>query len=177
MTATTNEPRDVAALVGRIRVAYGAVEQSLAGLSEAQLAAPGPDGGWSIKDHLAHLAVWRRSLIALLEGGDRAAAIGLNQETGSEIVNADDIDDLNAFLYQCNHDRAPGEVLADFREAQERVLAIVGQMSDADLAKPYAHYQPGDADASQQPVIGWIAGNTYDHDEEHLATMQALAGR
>jgi hypothetical protein len=101
----------------------------------------------------------------------------LHQEPGGDIVNADDIDDLNAFLFLRNHERALGEVLEDFRAAQERVLAILGQMSTADLAKPYAHYQPGDADASQQPVIDWIAGNTYDHDEEHLATMQALAGR
>ncbi|HEU5328143.1 MAG TPA: DinB family protein [Thermomicrobiales bacterium] len=177
MTATTDELRDMTALVARIKHAYGAVEQAANGLSDEQLTAPGPDGGWSIKDHLAHLAVWRHSLIALLEGADRKAAIGLDQQPAGETANSDDIDDVNAILYQRNHDRAPADVQADFRQAQERVLAILGGMSDADLEKPYSHYQPDAENTSDDPVVGWIVGNTYGHDEEHLATIQALAGR
>ena len=177
MTATTDEPRDMAALVTRIKNTYGTIEQAAGGLSNEQLTSPGPDGGWSIKDHLAHLAAWRHSLIALLEGGDRKAAVGLDRQAASETVNADDVDDINAFLYRRNHDRALVDVRADFRQAQERVLAILGGMTDADLEKPYSHYQPDAENTSDDPVVGWIVGNTYGHDEEHLATIQALAGR
>jgi uncharacterized damage-inducible protein DinB len=177
MTATTDEPRDVTTLVARIQDAYGTVERAAGGLSDEQLTAPGPDGGWSIKDHLAHLAAWRHSLIALLEGSDRGAAIGLDQQSAGESINTDDVDDVNAFLHRRNHDRTPEEVQADFRQAQERVLAILGRMTDADLEKPYSHYQPDAESTSDDPVVGWIVGNTYGHDEEHLATIQALAGR
>jgi len=177
MTATTDEPRDMTMLVARITGAYGAIEQVISGLSDEQLTAPGPDDGWSIKDHLAHLAAWRHSLIALLEGGDRGAAIGLDQRSAGESVNVEDVDDVNAFLYRRNHERTLEEVQADFRQAQERVLALLGGMTDADLGKPYSHYQPGAENTSDDPVVGWIVGNTYGHDEEHLATIQALAGR
>ena len=45
-------------------------------------------------------------------------------------------------------------------------------MSDADLQRPYNHYQP--SSDRQQPVIGWIIGNTYGHYEEHQPWIAAI---
>ena len=35
--------------------------------------------GWSVKDHLAHVAAWEHSLLALIEGRDRPAGMGLSE--------------------------------------------------------------------------------------------------
>jgi hypothetical protein len=45
-----------------------------------------------VKDHLAHLAAWNLSLVALLEGRDREAALGVggvSSETAANEVRPD----------------------------------------------------------------------------------------
>ena len=42
-------------------------------------------------------------------------------------------------------------------------------MSEADLFKPYTP-----AGRSGGPLIEWIIGDSYDHYDEHRATMQRL---
>ena len=34
-------------------------------------------GQWAVKDHLVHIAAWELSLLGLLEGEDRLAAMGV----------------------------------------------------------------------------------------------------
>ena len=46
-------------------------------------------------------------------------------------------------------------------------------MSDADLRKPYSHFQPKDPE-KKGPVIGWVAGNTYEHYAEHIGWIDQL---
>lgn len=163
-------PRTTKALIGRIQTARDELEGQIAPLSEAELTRPGPEG-WSVKDHLAHLALWRRSLIALLEGTDRAAAVGLAERDGDE---DHDIDAINARLYANERDRPLAEVLADFRATHRQALDLVARLSDEDLTRPYSHYQPQAQPRNEQPVVGWIAGNTYEHDAEHAEWIKAV---
>src|SRR5437588_10496967 len=65
-----------AVLLQSIERSWASLDQLTEGLTEAQLARPGP-AGWSVKDHIAHLAAWNLSLVALLEGRDRDAALGV----------------------------------------------------------------------------------------------------
>ena len=37
------------------------------------------DGRWAVKDHLAHIAAWELSLLALLDGDDRRKAMGVSE--------------------------------------------------------------------------------------------------
>jgi hypothetical protein len=37
------------------------LEALVESLSDEQLTRPGKDGGWSVKDHLAHLAMWEEA--------------------------------------------------------------------------------------------------------------------
>src|SRR6476659_6259846 len=99
-------PRNKAELIERIESARAELERLIAPLSEEQLTRPGPEG-WSIKDHLAHLALWRKSLIALLAGRNRVEAIGLDPAGEGR----QDIDAINARLYERERDRPLAEVL------------------------------------------------------------------
>jgi acyl-CoA-binding protein len=133
------------------------------------LAATGPDG-WTVKDHLVHIAVWEHSLLALIEGRDRLAAMGLQhvEDEGSDAVN-----DL---VWKMHRDDAPAEALSYFRESHEQLMTALVKLSSDDLQRGYAHYQPhtaGDPD-DDKPVLGWVVGNTYEHYEEHIGWIKQL---
>src|SRR5699024_4919064 len=98
-------------------------------LSEEQMTGPVDDGGWSIKDHLAHIAEWHRRGLGILEGRHPHEALDIPEEDYPE----NDIDALNEILFQRNKDRALGDVLGDFRKTHEQALTTVERMSDDDL--------------------------------------------
>ena len=60
-----------------------------------------------------------------------------------------------------------------FRDSHAALMAGLGKLSDADLKQPYSHFQPGDPD-EKRPVIGWVAGNTYEHYAEHIGWINQL---
>jgi hypothetical protein len=159
-----------AELLERMAAARGAVEAAIAGKDEATLTRPGADG-WSAKDHLAHLTIWEGSLIALLEGRSRPVAMGIDDLPQEEEGG---LETINAVLHERVKDRPLDRVLAEFRQSRQDLLAILDGFSDDDLYKPYSHYQPNHPPYNPDPVIGWIAGNTFGHDEEHLGWFEGL---
>jgi hypothetical protein len=157
-------------LLHRLAESWLGLDAKISALSEAQLTRVGPDG-WSTKDHLAHISAWEGSLIALLEGRDRRAAIGL---VGAEAESTgDDVDAINALIQRRSQDRSLADVLAAFRETHRQCVSAIARLSDEDLARPYSHFQPNDP-ANSHPVIGWIAGNTYEHYDEHAGWIAQL---
>lgn len=156
-------------LLGRIQRSRQRLDNLISTLSEPELTEPG-DEGWSIKDHLAHVATWEDSLTALLEGRDRDAAMGLPpavMETGSY-----DVDWINRRLFELHHAVPLPEILDAYRTAHARVLAAMTRLSDADLLRPYGFFQPG-AD-EQRSVLHWIGGCTWEHYDEHLPWITAI---
>jgi uncharacterized damage-inducible protein DinB len=162
------EPRSTRELTDRILAARSELKQVFSGLSEAQMIQPGADGGWSVKDHLAHLAAWERGIVALLNRQPRWPAMGLDEET----VDRSEEDEINAMLDQLNRGRALADVLADFEQAHRDMLAVLERLSFDDLLKPYSDYDPG-VD-SRNPVLGSITGNTCDHYTEHRPWVQKV---
>lgn len=130
-----------------------------------------PEDGWGLKDHLAHIAAWELSLIALLTGGNRSAAVGI--PAGDD----HDTDSVNAIIHQRLRGLTAAEVRALLRGTHAQLRDALAPLTDEDLVKPYSHYQPHEAtQGDSRPVIGWITGNTFDHVREHLDAMRALAG-
>lgn len=173
-TATTEqEPRPTKAeLLERINTERDALESTLARLRPEQMTAPGPNDDWSVKDHLAHVATWYRSLLALLEGRSRSEAVGISREDyehGAE-------DSVNAIIDARNKTRSLEDVLDDLRVTDRQVMAVIERLSDEDLYLPYSHYQPSDPPYNPAPVIGWIIGNTREHVAEHHGYIRALVG-
>jgi hypothetical protein len=130
------------------------------GMDEATLRAPGPDG-WAIKDHLVHLAAWEHSLLALVKGTDRQAAMGVSPGAGA------DTDQINDAVFKAHRQESIVAVRRFSADSHASLMAALGELSDADLVRPYSFYQPGTPD-EKRPVVGWVAGNTYDHYAEHL---------
>lgn len=161
------EAYTVANLLRRIGDRRGRLEAVLAPLSDEEMSAPRADG-WAVRDHLAHIVGWEGSLLALLRGESRALAVGL---TPGEYETLD-TDAINARILADSRGLPLAEVKRRFAERHEEVLAFLRGMSDAGLMLPYSHYQPNDPPRNENPVIGWIAGNTFGHYEEHLEWIE-----
>ncbi|MCC6790680.1 MAG: DinB family protein [Thermomicrobiales bacterium] len=162
-----------AELMERIEAAWADLDQALIDLDGHQISlAPAP-GEWSIKDHLAHLATWTVSAAALLSGKSRPEAMGVD---GSVWASADE-DEINAQIERIWSERAPADVLAALRTAQAQLRELIGAMSDDDLARAYSHFQPDATPYVAAPVVGWIAGNTFEHVAMHLPALHAIRER
>ena len=157
-------PRTKAELIERIPPAWAALEAVIAGLNESELATPVPEG-WSVKDHLAHVATWERMVVAHLRDGSAHAVVRMDEAT----YLAKTLDELNEAIYQRNRDRPPAAVLEDFRQAHREIVALLERMDEAGFWKPYWRDDP-----SGRPVMDKVAGDTYRHYLEPLAWINEL---
>ncbi len=157
--------------MARIERARMSLDNVIGSLSDDQVVAPSADGGWSVKDHLAHLTAWEAGIAALLQRRPRYSAMQLDTETYFN----NDADGLNEIIYQQTSGRSLEEVRAAFTEAQHELVDALARLTDIDLLKTYSHYQPDEpGEDSGEPIVNWIAGNTYDHYDEHRAMIEAL---
>jgi uncharacterized protein (TIGR03083 family) len=154
-------------LLDRIRRSWDALQNAILQMSEAQLTTLRSADGWSVQDHLAHLAAWERSTLAILRGEPRHRALGVDAAAYAE----EDEDRLNALIYERNRERALADVLADLRDAHAQMLAALDRLSDADLRRPDTDFLPGERG---EPLLARIAGNTYEHYDEHLPWISSL---
>jgi hypothetical protein len=161
-------PATKAELLERIRRSRAALEATLNTLSEAEMTRPGPSG-WSIKDHLAHLAAWELGIAALLTGRPRFTAMQVEDAAAA----GQSVDELNELIYRLNAGLSLAEVRDNYQAAHRQMLAALGPLDDADLQRPYVSFLPARSDGPDRPVIEWIVGDTYDHFDEHNAYIRA----
>jgi hypothetical protein len=163
----TDTPTTMAELRERINSSYAALEQTIAQLSDKQLIAP-IDGSWSAKDILAHIVAWAQVTIHFHVGGRRFEEV--TQLTSVPYATTP-VDQINEAFYQRDRDIPLAQVLQSFRSSHQELLAMLDRMSEADLFKPYT---PAGRGTGQ--LIEWVIGDSYDHYDEHRATMQRLLG-
>lgn len=162
---TTSEgylPRTKDELMALIRGGRSALEQSLGALSDEQLQRPSPGGGWSPKDQLAHISAWERSMLAVFERRPRHEALSISEEAW----RSEDVDRINAEVFEANRDKPLDEVLAEFRASYRDVVETLERTSEDELfnSRPYASDPNEESDRS---LITWVPGNTYQHYLEH----------
>lgn len=134
------------------------LEAIVAPLTDAQLDAPGPDGGWSVKGHLAHIAAWERMIVAHLT--DRSAHTYACM-TPEQYVNAT-LDEMNSRLHHLHADDPLVDVKREFADAHAALLAFLEGMPESRLSELYW----GD-DSAQRTVLEKVSGDTYLHYREH----------
>lgn len=161
-------PRDKRELLERIRREWNALDRAIAGLGEQQMTIP-DEGGWSIKDNLAHLAAWERLMrLQALQHRPGHEALGVDEAAYRTL----DENGINAILQQQNRDRPLEEVLTEHRRSHAEVMADLTGLTFEEMLKPL------DADDSQRrPLLSWITGNTYEHYREHRETILKFIGK
>lgn len=162
-----SEPTTKDELMARIDEAWAGFTEAVERVDEARMVVLGPDG-WSVKDQVAHVTAWERSLIALLTGRSRAAAVGMDE---AEYASAD-VDQINARIQGQARSRSTAEVLAQAESTHAELLRVLAPLSWEDLGKPYSHYQPASPERDE-PVLGSVLGNTIEHYPEHREYLEA----
>jgi hypothetical protein len=112
-------------ILEEIQAKRAEIEAIVDQLSEQQLTEARDDGGWSIKDHLAHIASWQKHGIAIVSGTRPYEGFGIDAETYEQ----HDMHGINEILHERNKDRDLGDVLSDFRRTHEKVLTTIERMN------------------------------------------------
>ena len=131
-------------------------------LDKTQCSTEGVIPGWSIKDILAHIASWHHRLLIWL-----GAAVHNEEPDISGPDSVEDMDALNAQFYQENKPRPLDEVLADFRATYQQINDRIQAIPEEYLINP--HRFPW---SDGEPLWQLVAGDTYEHYQEHLAQIQ-----
>ncbi len=158
-----------AELLAEMQAGWDQLDAYLDTLSEAQATIPTDAGGWSIKDHVIHIAVWEGSMIDYLQKKPRWAYMGVSQATWQD----GGIDAINAEIDARNKDLTWAEVRHKFRRAHYELVGRIEAFSDADLQRPYNYYQP---ESDQTHPTAYRLGNaSYRHYVTHRPWIEALA--
>lgn len=107
-------------------------EALLAEVDENRVEEPGVVGDWAFKDVVAHLSAWRQWSLDRLEAASRADSSP--SPPWPIALEADD--EINAWIYETNHDRSANDVLRESRELFDRLRDIVQSFPEGDLSEP-----------------------------------------
>ena len=163
-----------AEMLRRIEEGYKSFNQLISTWTDEQLTKPGPEG-WSVKDHLAHLAAWEAGIVALLRKENLWEAMGVDKDVLSKI---EDEDEQNALIHDHDQHLSLAEVRAAFEDAHQQLVSTINKLTDADLVKSYRHFQPDEpGDDDGQPIWPRIVGHSYGHYEDHTPWIKAIVDR
>ena len=132
------------------------LEDTIAGLSVEKMNEPNAVGDWSVKDVLAHLAMWSARSVTLLFDAEQGRA---SEDIESMFGN---FDAVNAENYEEQKDRPLERVLADFRGVHRQLLRRVGAWDEAALFdKTRFAWMRG------QSLGDFIQGAVAEHEDDH----------
>ncbi|GCE19736.1 ClbS/DfsB family four-helix bundle protein [Dictyobacter kobayashii] len=146
-------------LLRRMQDGYEQFTALLATLSEEQLTTPHVNGKWSIKDNIAHLSAWQKRVIAVL------AAIHNKETTLPNPTPGLSEDEINELYYQANKERSLSDIQNEFATVYQQIKGAVELLSEEELNMPLPQWK-------DQPVWPNIAGNTFEHYQEHTQIIQ-----
>lgn len=156
------ERMDRSTLLLRMQEAHAELEAALAAVDGARLTEPGVTGDWSVRDLLTHLAFWERRTLRRLDLPAAAQPQPLDEGAMHR---------LNAESVAAGRDQTPGEALAAHRQSHAELLAAVSALGEDELNDSTRFGPAG------QPVWKYIAGDSYEHYEEHAAEIRAWLDR
>jgi hypothetical protein len=153
---------DRAELLDRIASGKAKLDRALAAIPAERMETSGDGGAWSPKDQLSHLAAWHEIVLCRMRGQLEETIIDLPAGYAET-----EIDDVNRFLFE----RDRGRGIAEARDALERTYREVVDTLEA-LPDEALHrtFRP---DLPERLLVDTIAGNTYEHYEEHVPMVRA----
>ena len=161
-------------LLADIERAWVALNATLDQLTEAQMTTITDRQGWTVKDHVIHLAAWERSVVFFLQGKPRHVGLGIDDAL---YLNGSG-DEINTAIFQQRKDLPLHEASVGFRDVHQQLLNLLQPLTDADLHKPYRRYLPQEPGEGEGPLaIKVIYGNSAGHFTEHRAWIEELVGR
>lgn len=142
----------------RLDKAWSDFKESYAGLSDSQMMKPGVQGGWSVRDILAHVTTWEEEALLhlplILEGG----------RPPRYSTRYGGIDAFNALMTDRKGDLPLAAVLRQLDEVHERLIDFVQDAPEELLARETRFRRRLRLDA-------------YGHYPKHARAIRAWRGR
>ena len=163
---------ELATFIASMDAAWKDLHSFLAAVTPGE-ASKRDQAGWSVKDHVAHLAVWEDSVAILFRGGRRHEALGIEES----FYTAAGIDEINSAIKVRLEGATLQEAIRDLEEAHARLVADLRTLHDADLTTKAREFFPEVPANDDRPLAALIWDNTAGHFAEHLDWMRDLVGR
>ena len=157
-----------AELLDKIATSYASWQALVDRVPRERMTEPGFAGEWSLKDVLAHVTVYERWTADNLEADAHGEPAPQVVPWGPPDGNTADVDARNAAFQRHYRDTPLDEVLAAAHEHHQRLLAAIEGVAESDLNDPHKF-----AWTAGQPVWEAIAGNSYEHYDDHQPGVRA----
>jgi hypothetical protein len=156
------KPKTKEKLLEEIRARHQRFEEKIAGLPRDVLLRPRTVGAWSVKDTVAHITAWEKSLLSRYDDG----LVGGPAKDGhaGETIGA-----VNRRIFEENLSRSLDDVMADFNATYRRMLSVIESIPEEDMFARGKYAWTG-----QYRLLDYIWGNTAGHYAEHLAAINRM---
>lgn len=147
-----------AEFLAEIDQAYADWQALLAQIPPDEMSAPLMEGGWRLKDVIAHITFYEREMIGVLQ---------TRTLKGSELWELPN-DERNAVIYATYKADPVEQILADAAETHAALIPLLENLNDEEL-NDASHFAAMPAD-----WVPWdlIAGNTFQHYRDHIPEVQ-----
>ena len=156
-------------LHAEIDSAWSELDTFLAEVAEATQP-PKDASGWTVKDHVTHMAIWGDSVAVLFRGGYRHEALGISEDLYSKAS----FDEINEIIRQRESRITLSQSIRLLRDIHGELMRGVESLPDADLGKTVRDVFPLAPRTDDRRVVDFIHENTAAHYSEHLPWMRRL---
>jgi hypothetical protein len=163
---------ELAKFTGSIDAAWKDLHSFLAAVTSSQ-ASKRDQAGWSVKDHVTHLAVWEDSVAILFRGGRRHEALGIEEL----FFTVGNVDEINEVVKVRLEGTALQEAIRNLEGAHRQLMGHLRTLRDADLNAKAREFFPQAPRNDDRSLTSLIWDNTGGHFTEHLAWMGDLVER
>jgi hypothetical protein len=112
-------------------------ELLLVEIGEERMEQSGVNGEWNFKDVVAHLSAWRGKTLAQLEAAQQGESTApAYWPSGWDEEDDDDLEKINAWIYEENRERFLQDVLKDSREQFHQLRGVVRALPEEELFTP-----------------------------------------
>lgn len=155
------------ALLQRIDEAFRPIAEALETMDDEAFERKA-GGDWTVKDTLAHIASWERILLRFHLGGEP-----FDQVTGlpGASYRVTSFDEVNAHLHAVNRKLSADEVRTMLLQTHAKLMEALADFPEERLHQPHPELSTGEA--ASLCWIDYIAANTYEHIEEHMAEIKS----
>jgi len=130
------------------------------------------DNGWTVKDHVTHMAVWEDSVAVLFRGGLRHEALGIDET----FYTASSFDEINEVIKEGFKAVPLTQAIRQLEQVHRELMTGVKALSEGDLKAAVRDYFAQAPRTDDRPMMTFVYDNTADHFTEHLQWMRELIG-
>jgi hypothetical protein len=155
-------PKDKSDLLEVIRLEREKLVSLFEGLNETQMAEPGVEVAWSIKDILAHIAAWERVAIDIIQPARDGQPL---KPYVPKVFES--IDNFNAVVFDSHKNKDLTEIIGEFEASHRDFMDLIETLTEA-----FVFTNLPFEGTEELSVQNMISSNTHWHYLEHAESIR-----